>query len=104
MSTVLDLDKDTEIDTSILEDLDFDVPCMALGEEHPAAWAVYLTCGCHVFACGKHLKSIQDMFRAAELMEILTGEPAIECVQCHADGVGIAYVEPIKPGKGHGGN
>jgi hypothetical protein len=105
MTTTLDLnDVDTEIDTSILEDLDFDVPCMARGEEHPAAWDVSLTCGCHCFVCPKHLKAVQIMFREGELMELLTGNPAIMCTQCGADGIGIAMIEPIKPGKGHDGN
>lgn len=90
---------DTRIDTSILEDLDFDILCDSeQNGEHPAQWDATVTCGCHIFMCGAHLKQLQTVFRAAEMIELLTGESPIECAHCHIS-IGLAFVEPIKPSK-----
>jgi hypothetical protein len=103
MSTTLDLDKETDIDTSILEDLDFDINCDADPCDAPATWTVYFNCGCSVFACNHHLKTMQDLFHHTALLEAITGQPAMECVQCGHKGMSIAFVEPIKPGDGGSG-
>lgn len=104
MSTDTLINPDTEIDTSVLEDLDFDIPCIVDVEEHPAAWDITLTCGCHAPVCGEHLKQAQIVFREAELIELITRKPVMDCAQCDAVGIGIAFVEPIKPSKGDSKN
>ena len=75
-----------ELDFSVLEDLDFPIPCEVEDHNDAAEWAYYPSCGCVYLVCGE----AHAYFQAGHLPE-----HRYRCMRCGARRVRMMGWKPL---------
>jgi hypothetical protein len=99
---------DTEVDLSLLESLDFAIPCdiEPTGEtpEHDAEVYATFSCGHGTFFCAPHASSIQEQLALCAAIGSATRTTLISCTACEAPNPTIVLIQPISALGDAGGN
>lgn len=87
----------TDESTSVMEALEFEIPCDTKGcDEHPADVYLTLSCGHGWFTCSPHAVEAREILEKAHAITVLTGISCIACAECQTPDVLAVSITPIK--------
>jgi hypothetical protein len=105
--SAIDEATDTDVDLSLLESLDFAIPCdiepTDETPEHDAEVYATFSCGHGAFYCAPHANGVQDVLAQRARLGDLLGILFVECVECGEQNPTVVMIQPIADSKADSG-